>query len=116
MPSVVLLAYTLANVLLNTVGRRISHFHWSLIQLHAAFRRVLEFNEPTSIAAIPTFDKFLVHCEKELHSYPLDKIVRASRGEATFGDLEKAKDKLPEGHGTVSFLKTGTINGRTLGK
>jgi hypothetical protein len=76
----------------------------------------LEFNEPTSIAAIPAFGMFLVHCEKALFSYPLDMIVRAFRGEATFNDLENKTEKLAEGHGTVSFLKTGSITGRTFGK
>lgn len=103
-------------MLLNTVGRPNSHFCWSLIHLLAAFRRVLEFNEPTSIAAIPAFGKFLVHCEKALFSYPLDAIVRTFRGEATFTDLEKVTEKLAEEHGTVSFLKTGSITGRTFGK
>jgi len=103
-------------VLLNTVGHRNSHFYWSLIQLLAAFRKVLEFNEPTSIAAIPIFDKFLVHCEKALYSYPLDMIARASRGEVTFKDLDNSMERLAKEHGAVSFLKTDSINGRTLGK
>lgn len=105
-------------MLLNTVGRRNSHFYWllRLIQLLAAFRRVLEFNEPTSIAAIPAFGKFLVHCEKALYSYPLDMIVHAFRGEATFNDLDMAMKRLAKEHGTVSFLKTGSITGRTFGK
>jgi hypothetical protein len=68
------------------------------------------------MAAIPTFDKLLVHCEKGLYSYPLSMIVRASRGEATFRDLEVSMERLAKDHGSVSFLKTGSINGRTLGK
>jgi hypothetical protein len=76
----------------------------------------LEFNEPTSIAAIPAFGKFLVHCEKALYSYPLDMIVHAFRGEATFNDLDMAMKRLAKEHGTVSFLKTGSITGRTFGK
>jgi RHO1 GDP-GTP exchange protein 1/2 len=69
-----------------------------------------------SIVAIPEFDKFLVHCEMSLFSYPLEMIVRASRGEATAKDLENSMKRLAEEHGTILFLKTGNVAGRTLGK
>jgi RHO1 GDP-GTP exchange protein 1/2 len=103
-------------VLLNTVSCRNFHFHWSLIQLHPAFLRVLEYNEPMSIVAIPEFDKFLVHCEKSLFSYPLEMVVRAFRGEVTAKDLDDSMKRLAEEHGSVLFLKTGSVAGRTLSK
>jgi hypothetical protein len=48
-------------------------------QLLIAFRKVLEFNEPTSIVAFTRFNKFIVHCKSALSSYPLELVVRISR-------------------------------------
>jgi len=79
-----------------------------------SFQRVLEFNEPTAIVAIPAFDKFLVHCESSLFSYSLDMVVRVSKGEATTKDLDNSFERLAKEHGTVSFLKTHRIAGRTF--
>jgi len=58
-----------------------------------SFRKVLEFNEPNSIVAIPEFNKFIVHCEFELSSYPLDKVVRVSQGDAAYKDLSSLEGK-----------------------
>jgi hypothetical protein len=69
-----------------------------------------------SIVAIPEFDKFLVHCEKSLFSYPLELVVRASRGEDTTKDLDNSMKRLAEEHGSILFLKRGRVAGRTLGK
>jgi hypothetical protein len=103
-------------MLLNIVSPSLwnSRLNWLLIQL-PAFRRVLEFNEPISMVAIPEFNKFLVHCEMALYSYPLDMIVRAFRGDATFNDLDNSMERLAGTHGAVWFLKTGSVAGRTLG-
>lgn len=77
--------------------------------------KVLEFNEPNSIVAIPEFNKFLVHCEGKLTSYPLDKVVHVSQGTAEYKDLGYwAKQFGPaEGDGDVLFLKAGSIVDRT---
>jgi hypothetical protein len=87
----------------------------AFIEFLAAFQRVLEFNEPTAIVAIPEFDKFLVHCESSLFSYSLDMVVRVSKGEATTKDLDNLFERLAKEDGAVSFLKTHRIAGRTLG-
>jgi hypothetical protein len=83
--------------------------------LFPAFVKVLEFNEPNSIVAIPEFNKFLVHCESELSSYPLDKVVHVSQGTAEYKDLgDSAEHPGPaEGDGDVLFLKAGSIVDRT---
>lgn len=82
--------------------------------LLAAFRKVLEFNEPNSIVAIPEFNKFIVHCELELYSYPLDKAVRVSQGDAAHKDLSSFEEKkFAENHGEILFLKAGRIVDRT---
>lgn len=88
----------------------------SLILLLAAFRRVLEYNEPISIVAIPEFNKFIVHCESALYSYPLDVVVRASQGDATTQNLDKEMERLVEEHGDVSFVKVGRFVDQTLSK
>lgn len=67
------------------------------------------------MAAIPVFNKFLVHCEMALYSCPLDMVVRAFRGDATFEDLDNSMERLAQTHGAVLFLKTGSVAGRTLG-
>ena len=105
-------------MLLNTVSRRNFHLYWSLILLLAAFRRVLEYNEPMSIVAIPEYNKFIVHCEMSLYSYPLEMVAGASRGEVTTKELDESisRKPSPEEHGTVLFLKTGSVAGRTLGE
>jgi hypothetical protein len=67
------------------------------------------------MVAIPKFNKFLVHCGLALYSCPLDMIVRAFRGDATFQDLDKSMERLAETHGDVWFLRTGSVAGHTLG-
>lgn len=60
------------------------------------------------------FDKFLVHCESALYSYPLDVVVRTSQGELTLESLVNSEEKLGQDHGKVLFFKTGRIANRTL--
>jgi hypothetical protein len=84
--------------------------------LLAAFRKILEFNEPNSIVAIPESNKFLVHCESTLSSYPLDKVIRASRavqGDAAIKDLGASEEKLSKNGEHVLFLKAGRLVERT---
>jgi hypothetical protein len=78
----------------------------------------LEFNEPNSIVAVPEFNKFLVHCETTLSSYPLDKVIRVSQGDITIKDLGAEEERLDEDHGDVLFLKVGRIasQSETVGK
>jgi len=80
------------------------------------FRKILEFNEPNSIVAIPESNKFLVHCESTLSSYPLDKVIRASRavqGDAAIKDLGASEEKLSKNGEHVLFLKAGRLVERT---
>ncbi|KAI0001432.1 CNH domain-containing protein [Russula compacta] len=79
-----------------------------------AFRRVLEYNEPISIVAIPEFNKFIVHCESALYSYPLDVVVSASQGDATTLNLDKSMERLVEEHGDISFVKAGRVVDQTF--
>jgi len=60
------------------------------------------------------FDKFLVHCESALYSYPLDVVVRTSQGELTLESLVNSEEKLGQDHGKVLFFKAGRIANRTL--
>ncbi len=72
----------------------------------------MEFNEPSSIVAIPEFNKFLVHCESTLSSFPLDKVIRASRavqGDAAIKDLGASEKKLSKDEEKVLFLKAGSL-------
>jgi RHO1 GDP-GTP exchange protein 1/2 len=76
----------------------------------------LEFNEPSSIVTIPEFNKFLVHCESTLSSYPLDKVIRASRavqGDAAIKDLGASEEKLSKDEEKVLFLKAGSLVEKT---
>jgi len=76
----------------------------------------LEFNEPNAIVAIPEFNKFLVHCESTLSSYPLDKVIRASRavqGDAAIKDLAASEEKLSNDEEDVLFLKAGRLVEKT---
>jgi RHO1 GDP-GTP exchange protein 1/2 len=110
--------YTLASVLLSIVSRR--NYHLSYLQFRSppAFHKVLEFNEPNSIVAIPGFNKFIVHCELALSSYPLDKVIRVSRArnDAAFQDLGASEEGLTQSDGDVLFLKVGSIADETVGK
>lgn len=66
--------------------------------------------------AIPEFNKFLVHCESTLSSYPLDKVIRASRavqGDAAIKDLGASEEKLSQDEEHVLFLKAGRLVERT---
>jgi len=66
--------------------------------------------------AIPESNKFLVHCESTLSSYPLDKVIRASRavqGDAAIKDLGASEEKLSKDEEHVLFLKAGRIVEKT---
>jgi hypothetical protein len=69
----------------------------------------LELNEPNSILAIPEFNKFLVHCESTLCSYPLDKVIRAVQRDAAIKDLGASGEKLSKDEEHVLFLKAGRL-------
>ena len=66
--------------------------------------------------AIPEFNKFIVHCESELSSYPLDKVIRVSQGDVAYKDLGASEERLAQDHGNILFLKAGRIVDRTVRK
>ena len=86
----------------------------SLIQFLAAFRRVLDSNEPTSIAAIPESYAFLVHCESKLFSYRLDHIIGVSQGDAEPNQNDDWETRLAQDSGDILFFKAGRIADQTL--
>lgn len=66
--------------------------------------------------AVPELNKFLVHCESTLSSYPLDKVIRASRavqGDAAIKDLGASEEKLSKDDEHVLFLKAGHLFQKT---
>ncbi|KAI0280767.1 CNH domain-containing protein [Russula aff. rugulosa BPL654] len=80
-----------------------------------SFQRVLEFNEPTSVVAVPEFNKLVVHCESALFSYSLELAIRVSQGDASSKPgLDNSAEKLAQEHGNILFFKVGRIAGRTL--
>ncbi|KAH9960834.1 CNH domain-containing protein [Russula dissimulans] len=81
-----------------------------------SFRKVLDFDGPVSMVAIPAFNKFIVHCESALFSYPLDLVVRVSQGDATSKDLDSSVEWLSRGDGPISFLKVGRGHDRTVAR
>jgi hypothetical protein len=111
----VLTVYTLVFVptLVSYIEFRLS---LSLIRLAIAFQKVLGFISPTTVIAIPEFNKFLVHYEMALYSYPLDLVVRVSQGLSTVKTLEDSMEKLAQKDGNVLFFRVGRIAHRTLGK
>ena len=77
----------------------------------------MEFNEPTSVVAIPDFNKFIVHCEMALFSYSLELAIRVSQEDASSKPgLDNSEEKLAQGHGNILFFKAGRIADRTLSK
>jgi RHO1 GDP-GTP exchange protein 1/2 len=83
-------------------------------KLPAAFRKVLDSNEPKSIIAIPEFDKFLVQCDSALYSYPLDMIVLIAQGSATPGSIIDSEEKLAGDRRDVLFFRAGRLANRTI--
>lgn len=81
-----------------------------------AFQKVLELISPTSIVAVPECNKFLVHCDTALFSYPLDLVVRVSQGHATHKILGDSAERLAQKDGSVLFFKVGRVGHRTLSK
>jgi len=77
----------------------------------------LESNEPTSVVAIPEFNKLIVHCESALFSYSLELAIRVSQGNASSkADLDNSEEMLAREHGNVLFFKAGRIANRTFSK
>jgi hypothetical protein len=91
-------------------------FSLPLIRLVAAFQKVLGFINPTSVIAIPEFNKLLVHHEMALYSYPLDLVIRVSQGLSKVKTLEDSVERLAQKDGNVLFFRAGHIAHRTLGK
>ena len=108
------MVYTLVFVptLVSYIEFRLS---WSLIRLAAAFQKVLGFISPTAVVAIPEFNKFLVHYEMALYSYPLDLVVRVSQKHSTVKTLEDSVERLAQKDGNVLFFRAGRIAHRALG-
>ena len=96
----------------------LAHFRLSesLTRLGAAFRRVLDFIKPTSIAALPDSNSVIVHCENVIFSYPLDLFIRVSLGDAAIQELDHSAERLAQKDGHVLFCKAGRVANRTLGK
>ena len=65
---------------------------------------------------MPEFNKFLVHCDTALFSYPLDLVIRISQGHATPKTLGDSVERLAQKDGSVSFFKAGRVGHRTLSK
>ncbi|KAI9512110.1 hypothetical protein F5148DRAFT_1166295 [Russula earlei] len=84
------------------------------VRADSSFRKVLGFISPTSIVAIPAFNKFLVHCETALLSYPLDLVIRVSQGHADPEILGNCVERLAQKDGAVIFFKAGRGAHRTL--
>lgn len=115
MLSGVLMVYTLVFVptLVSYIEFR---FSLPLIRLAAAFQKVLGFISPTSVIAIPEFNKLLVHHEIAIYSYPLDLVIRVSQGLSKVQTLEDSVERLAQKDGNVLFFRAGRIAHRTLSK
>jgi len=74
----------------------------------------LDSNEPTSIAAIPESNAFLVHCESKLFSYRLDHIIGVSQGDAEPNQNDDWETRLAQDSGDILFFKAGRIADQTL--
>jgi hypothetical protein len=81
-----------------------------------AFQKVLELISSTSIVAVPEHNKFLVHCDTALFSYPLDLVVRVSQGHDTPKTLGDSVERLAQKDGSILFFKAGRVGHRTLSK
>jgi len=109
------MVYTLVSVL-TLVSHPISCLRKSLICVTTAFQKVLEPISPTSIVAVPEFNKFIVRCDTALFSYPLDLVVRVFQGHATPETLGNSVERLAQKDGSVLFFKAGRVGHRTLSK
>jgi len=84
------------------------------IRADSSFQKVLGFISPTAVVAMPEFNKFLVHYEMALYSYPLDLVVRVSQGLSTAKTLEDSVERLAQKDGNILFFRAGRIANRTL--
>ena len=82
------------------------------------FRKVLSIPNATSLIALQSFNKFLVHFDNTLLSYSLDLMARVARGEAPGASLSASKEEVagPGGDGNVLFFRVGIVGGRTISK
>ncbi|KAL0955022.1 hypothetical protein HGRIS_003941 [Hohenbuehelia grisea] len=88
------------------------------------FVKVLNYANPTSIAAIQTlgnkaYNKFLVHYDTNLFSYSLDLLARVALGQAQHNMLDASLERLAgsESHantGNVLFVRHAVIGQRML--
>jgi hypothetical protein len=74
-------------------------------------------NAPTTVVAVPEFNKLIVLCESTLSSFSLELAIRVFQGDASSKlGLDSSEEKLAQGHGNVLFLKAGRTADRTLSK
>lgn len=83
------------------------------------FRKVLDHSNPTSIAAVQTFEKkifnrFLVHHDSVLTSYSLDLVARVAVGQAQQKTLEASLEKIAGHDANVLFFRQVHIGTRVL--
>ena len=84
--------------------------------LHLAFRKVLSYQSPTSLAVLQSHNKLIIHHESVLLSYSLDLVARVAQGQSTPQNLEGTLERLAGNDGSVLFFRAGKLAGRTLSK
>ncbi|KAI0264429.1 hypothetical protein BC834DRAFT_826441 [Gloeopeniophorella convolvens] len=75
----------------------------------SSFRKILPLAHSTTMLALPQFNRFLVHHETTLLSYPLDLLVQVYLGNGTTQSLNDSAEKPAQDDGNVLFLKAGRI-------
>lgn len=92
------------------------------IMIGLEYRKVLNYYNPTSLAAIQslgqhTFNKFLIHYETSLVSYSLDILARLASGQAQAKSLDASLERIA-GHdsSSVLFFRYANFGNRALGQ
>lgn len=76
--------------------------------------KILDITSPTSIYALPDFNKVIIHHNHEIISYSLDMIARLSLGRTSQSNLESTYEKVSGNEENVIFCKPGVVGNRTI--
>ncbi|KZT73684.1 hypothetical protein DAEQUDRAFT_808316 [Daedalea quercina L-15889] len=78
------------------------------------YTKVLNLSDPTSMLALPEFNKLLILSDHYLYAYSMDLVARAASGQATTEHLEATRQVIAGNDGSVLFFRAGKIGSRNM--
>lgn len=79
-----------------------------------AFQRVLPLANPTSIAALPDFDRLVIHQNNMLFTCSLEALARTALSAPQARGVDVGHQRITPFDDTILFFRVGRVGNRTL--